>query len=376
MIPVSSMSITARYLRQILADNIEDVNINNIYISNPKDLTIDNTEQCLNLFFYRVDYGGYPADGTPDDPIYIKMFCLITALGADETIGEGDNQETITAGENDLRLIGEVIHALHENPIIKLISDGYPLHLQAIFTPMSLDDLNHLWVTQGNTDNAYRISVAYEFALAPIPLATPVSRTPRIGGVGLEVDGHMRMQVMSETGFPTTISTPDFSAVEVKTDRPDWTPHICFIQLVNQTPVYVIHMQDDAVPATFDILLAGAAGSQVRLIWETWEWDYSENRGGWNEAVDDITTPIANLPDDNDPTNPFAANIIDPENIDLRQHFQVSLPFDTPPPVDVRRQAMLYAIYEYPRPRLQGSTELIQLRSNPLMVCLYSQEDG
>ena len=131
MIPVSSMSVTARYLRQILADNITDVNVNNIYISNPKDLSVDTTEQCLNLFFYRVDYSGYPADGTPDNPFYVKMFCLITALGADTTEGEGENQETITAGENDLRLIGEVIHVLHENPIIQLAGEGYPLHLQS-----------------------------------------------------------------------------------------------------------------------------------------------------------------------------------------------------------------------------------------------------
>jgi len=376
MIPVSSMSVTARYLRQILADSIEDVNVNNIYISNPKDLSVDNTEQCLNLFFYRVDYSGYPADGTPDNPVYVKMFCLITALGADETIGEGDNQETIMAGENDLRLIGEVIHVLHENAIIQLISEGYPLHLQAIFTPMSLDDLNHLWVTQGNTDNAYRISVAYEFSLAPIPLTTPVSRTPRVGGIGLEVDGHMRMRFMPETGFPTTINTPDVPRVEVNTDRPDWTPHICFVQLASQTPVYVIHMQDDTIPATFDVLLAGAAGSQVRFIWETWQWDYNDNSGGWNEAVDDVTTPFANLPEDSDPTNSYTANIVDPENIDLRQHFQVSLPFDTPPPVGVRRQAILYAIHEYQRPHPQSASELIRIRSNPLLVSLYSQEAG
>ena len=374
MIPVSSMSVTARYLRQMLAENITDVSINNIYISNPKDLSIDNTEQCLNLFFYRVDYSGYPADGTPDNPIYVKMFCLITALGADETVGEGDNQETITAGENDLRLIGEVLHVLHENPVIQLVDEGYPLHLQAIFTPMSLDDLNHLWNTQGQTENAYRISVAYEFSLAPIPLATPVSRTPRVGGLGLDVDGNMRLRVMPDSGFSATINIPEVPRIEVNIDRPDWTPHISFIRLPAQTLSYVVRMADDAVPADFDILLAGAAGSQLRLVWETWQWDYNTNSGGWNEAVDDVTSPVVNLPGDNDPSNPFFANLIDPANIDMRQHFQVSLPFTLAPPAGVRRQAMLYAIYEYQRPRPQGQSELIRIRSNPLLVTLFSQE--
>ncbi len=374
MIPVSSMSVTARYLRQILANNIPDVSVNNIYISNPKDLNIDTTEQCLNLFFYRVEYSGYPADGTPDNPVYMKMFCLITALGADVIVGDGDNQETITAGENDLRLIGAVIQVLHEHPIIKLENEGFPLHLQAVFIPMSLDDLNHLWVTQGNTDNAYRISVAYEFSLAPIPLAEPVSRKPRVAEMGLEAEGRMQRRPLTESGFASRGGTPEVSRMVVNTERPDWTPQICFIQMDKQTLHYVMQLPEDEVPVSFDILLAGAAGQPLKLFWETWQWDYNMNDGGWNTPVEDTTSPVVNLPEDNDINNPFAANIIDPENIDLRQHFQVTLPFVEPPPAGTKRQAMLYAVYEYERARPQGQTEIIQMRSNPLLVTFYSQE--
>jgi hypothetical protein len=190
----------------------------------------------------------------------------------------------------------------------------------------------------------------------------------------MDVDGNMRMRVMPDTGFSATINIPEVPRIEVNIGRPDWTPHISFIQLPAKTLSYVVRMADDAVPADFDILLAGAAGSQLRLVWETWQWDYNTNSGGWNEAVDDAASPVVNLPGDNDPSNPFFATVIDPAKIDMRQHFQVSLPFNSAPPAGVRRQAMLYAIYEYQRPRPQGQSELIKIRSNPLLVTLFSQE--
>lgn len=375
MIPVSSFSVAARHLRQTLADNITDVDVNHIYITNPKDLDADKSQQSLNLFFYRVEYSGYPADGKLDDPFYARMHCLITALGVDETIGRGPDKDTISAGENDLRLISEVMRVLHQNPIINLSDMGHPLHLQAVFLPLSLDNLNHLWVTQGETDNAYRISVAYEFALAPIPLTIPTLTHPRVGGIGFDVNANIRQPLLPDGGFKPSIASPEVPRVVVNTTQTDWTPQICFL-VGNQTLHYVLRLPETTGVNEFDILIAGAEGSSVKLIWEPWEWNYENNKGGWSEEVADTITPAATIPMDDDPSNPLVTNVIDPSAIETRLRQNVRFPFTDPPADGVRRQAMLYAVREVLRPRPQSAPQKIVLRSNPLLVSLYPEEGG
>ena len=51
--------------------------------------------------------------------------------------------------------------------------------LQVVPQGMNLDNLNHIWSTQ--TDISYRLSVAYEMALAPVPHAMPVEAAPLVG---------------------------------------------------------------------------------------------------------------------------------------------------------------------------------------------------
>ena len=116
MIDPNALSLVAQGLRQSIADGIA-LDISQVLIGNPAvgATQAENQSglQFLNLFFFRVDYGGFPAS-TQDDPIYLRLFCLMTAFGNDET--DGDN--TVTAGENDLRLVGNVIAHMHQSPII------------------------------------------------------------------------------------------------------------------------------------------------------------------------------------------------------------------------------------------------------------------
>src|SRR6185503_12269288 len=171
----SSLSIAARALRTHVADAV-GLPESQILIGHPslasKDVGDETNKQFLNLFFYRVEHGAYRADGTADDPSYLRFYCLVTALGTKETVGGG----TVSAGENDLRLVGGVMQGLHENPILMLQDDAAQdvAQLQVVLHALSLDDLNHIWSTQGDTP--YRLSVGYELALLPLPLATPVLR--------------------------------------------------------------------------------------------------------------------------------------------------------------------------------------------------------
>ena len=85
--------------------------------------------------------------------------------------------------KNDLRLIGEVMRILHEQPVISVSNgtNGEIAQLQIVPHPLNLDNLNHIWSTQGDT--AYRLSVAYEMALAPIPLTEAVERSSLVGEI-------------------------------------------------------------------------------------------------------------------------------------------------------------------------------------------------
>ena len=77
MLPVSAMSDAANKLRDVLVDQIDDLDAaNRIRIGHPND-TIEGMMgeglNSLNLFFYNVSYDGYPADGLSEDPFYVRL---------------------------------------------------------------------------------------------------------------------------------------------------------------------------------------------------------------------------------------------------------------------------------------------------------------
>jgi len=227
MLPVSAISDAANKLRNLLLDQIDDLDdAKRIRIGHPKN-TLEDIEKKdkdknhLNLFFYNVSYDGYPADGLSEDPFYVRLHCLITAVGA--------KNGTPSAGENDLRLIGEVMRVLHEQPVIS-VDGGNNVEiaqLQIVPHPLNLDNLNHIWSTQGDT--AYRLSVAYEMALAPVPLAEAVERSPLVGETGTSARGSMDRNALPDSGFGILPSAPTVPEIKVDTSRSDWTPHICFV---------------------------------------------------------------------------------------------------------------------------------------------------
>ena len=188
MLPVSSLSSAAYGLRDLLIRQIDELDdVTHIRIGHPgdniKDLE-DSDQNCLNLFFYDVNYDGYPADGSSDNPLFVRLHCLITAVGNKTSEPESPgspNSRDVSRGENELRLIGEVMRTLHEQPLLAVSDvDGNPVaSLQVVPHTMNLDNLNHIWSTQ--TDISYRLSVAYEMSLAPVPLARPAEASPLVG---------------------------------------------------------------------------------------------------------------------------------------------------------------------------------------------------
>jgi len=345
----TALSLAARGLRGYLAPGL-GVEEGQILIGHPsasiKDAEGDVGKQYLNLFFYRVEHGAYPAHGRSDEPFYVRIHCLITALGSKAP--NGDNGATISAGENDLRLIGGVMALLHENPIMGLDDkDGREVaSLQIVLVPLGLDDLNHIWSTQGDTP--YRLSVAYELALAPVPLTRPADRSPRVGSIATAVLANTSHAASRPADL---YGEPDPSRVqrtEVDTSRPDWAPHIAFLSEANRLEE-ALALQTGALPASLGILAAGSPGETVTLAWETWD-----RASGWAPHAVEAPQRIA-----------LETAILDPDVPDSSLATEVTLPTSGP------GQALLYAVREWTRP--DGS--VVALRSNPLLVSVYA-EDG
>jgi hypothetical protein len=238
----NALSIATRGLRSHLAPAL-DIGLPNILIGHPaaaQEVASSATAgQFLNLFPYRIEPGGFPSAGLPEDPYYFRLFCLITALGRDEQDSEGNS---ISAGEIELRLLGAILARLHQQPTLLLRRNGEALsELQIVPTPLTLEALNNLWSTQ--KELPYRLSVAYELALLPVPLARPGQPAP----------------LVVEVRVPEpTLGTRAVGQVEIAfaDERGDLHPAL----LVEPSPT----------PLRTRLVAAGPEGAPLRLAWERW----------------------------------------------------------------------------------------------------------
>jgi uncharacterized protein DUF4255 len=181
-LPASSLSRICRSVADFLGAELEaNSNSIRVLVGSPAEAAKDfETEHRINLFFYLVEPGGFGAFA-PDETWLVRLHCLVTAFG----VAEGP----VASGENDLRLIGGVLRAFHENPILPAYDlDGLTVRMQVVFNPLTLDQINHVWSTQG--DVTYRPSLAYEMALVPVPPKEPRLDGPLVTAVGVDVQVH------------------------------------------------------------------------------------------------------------------------------------------------------------------------------------------
>jgi hypothetical protein len=266
----SSLSILARAIRSKLAEELE-LDDSQIVIGPPHEAAKQQENAAdkdhLCVFFYRMGYSGFPADAVSDDPLYLNAFCLITALG-----GRSGGK---TPGDSELNLIGSVLELFHRNPVIKVKGDNNSvMQLQVVPTQLSLDDINHLWVTQNNTP--YRLSLSYEFALLPVPMGLRAERAPRAGAISVA-------SAMLPAEFDPLADRRFFQlqvpVVQVDVKRPGWAPHICLLDDAG-SPVYSLMLKNR--PEEVSLIALGAPGEDLKLEWEIWD---PENRN-WQKDVD------------------------------------------------------------------------------------------
>jgi hypothetical protein len=288
----------------------------------------------LNLFFYRVEPFEFDADAGPQDVGRLRLHCLITAFGVVE--------DQVSAGENELRMLGEVLRLFQQTPIQpELDLDGESVRLQAIPQPLTLDDINRLWATQGDAE--YRLSLGYELSLVPVVPATPRVETARVGAIGAEARGSL-----TRAAFGGRVRPPEVGRTTVPVELEDWAPQIAFVLGDDCAASLAFELGSPELAAfTPRVWLAGEAGAVLELVWERWT-----RAAGW-QVLPGATAAAASGP------------LLDPAGAAAAPIVALALP-DSPPQAG---QLLLYARRSYTR-AADGVT--LALRSNPLLITLVA----
>lgn len=292
-----------------------------------------DNDHRLNLFFFRFETSGFYADRLPGEPWLLRMHCLVTAFCADES--------PVPAGENDLRVMGEVLRHFHEHPVGEFNVDGEHYVVQTIFVNLGLEQINQLWSTQGET--VYRPSVLYEVSLAPVLPQQRSVAAPLVGSLGLDVRATMA-QPVAMSGL--VIGSPPVGVLQPSTLAESWTPALCLV--VADTCMQSISLQLGSA-ALGDLALqawvAGEPGAEVALRWDVWD-----ASAGWQPGLAGDPFAIAN-------------RRIDPAALGSAVLTEVELPF-----TDHAGQAVLYAEREFVR---AADGVALSVRSNPVLVTLF-----
>jgi hypothetical protein len=337
-LPVTALSEVCRAIAEFVSTGLHaSDHSTRIMIGNPTDAAPgqSDTEHRINLFFYLIEPSGFFPHTNPGETWWLRLHCLITGFGVAE--------ENISAGENDLRLLGEVIRLFHENPVLDpLQANGESFQLQVIFQALTPDDLNHIWSTQGEV--SYRPSVSYEMSLAPIVPSQPWAGSPLVGSLGFQVRADKQAQMAPFSG---QVFSPPVPVTAIDASREDWTPSICLIHQGACVQSLAL-ARNSAEINTFQphVWIAGMVGAEVTLVWEKWT-----KTQGWQRQSEVSATTATIL-------------VMDPEKASEAVTTSLPHPF-APPEVG---QAVLYAERTYQRP-LDGQS--ITVRSNPVLLIVY-----
>lgn len=194
-VPVSSLSIAVQGIADFLDGQFGEevvISTDNPLRASERSKNVD--KHFLNLFVYRIMPSGFHTATTVQEPNYIRINALLTPF-------PGDMQNS--ALDADLRILGHAIRVLHAHPVIPTVLPGGSLdptdfrsqqhvdyRLQSILLSPTMEELNHIWTTQGG-DLAYRLSAAYEFALIPIePLEHSIPPVPVTTSV-IDIQPHL-----------------------------------------------------------------------------------------------------------------------------------------------------------------------------------------
>lgn len=316
-------------------------------IGSPADVDAEASVNVINLFFYRFEPGGFGPAIHPHDSMRMRVYCLVSVFGA-----AFDN---VGAGENELRMLGEVMRLFHENPILgeeefvhEGDAEGEVFRLQAVYCPLAEEHFGQFW--SSSNESGIRPSICYEFSLVPIVPEVRRVPAPKVGALGTEVRVDFRRR---HSPPAVTAVGPVVGRVSLDIGNPDWVPQISWIE--GGECHWTLSMTRTAA-ASYQprVWVAGDPAAMVELVWETWLPDQ-----GWREST------VAALE-----VQPFTT-AMDPEDIPAF----VANRFPAEPTIPAifagveASQVLLYA-----RRKVLGKAGEPDrvLRSNPLLISIHN----
>lgn len=267
-VPVSSLSVAIQGIADFLDGQFgEDVVISTDNPQRAAERAKGGDKHFLNLFTYRIMPSGFHAGAGSDEPFFIRINTLLTPF-----LSEAES----ATPDNDLRILGHALRVLASQPIVPagfLPGDAadpndfrsqphVDYRLQAVLQAPTMEELNHIWTTQGG-ELAYRLSAAYEFALIPIePLER---RVPPARMTSAIIDTRQASKARPE-GFiqlgPEARTIPLAATGDHKEPPPtDILPSVLF------SSDGVLSSTATVVPAAASVLvaLAGLPGSKIAV---------------------------------------------------------------------------------------------------------------
>jgi hypothetical protein len=305
----STLSMLGRLMQRQLRANVFDTDSNvDITVDTPaaiaKSLQESTSKGLLNLFFYRIEPSGFYADRGARDRWYIRVRCLVTAFNHATT----EDANTVPAGEIDLRVLGEVLRYFNENPIIvpQTAEEDVGAHLQITFSPLSSEEINQIWSTQG--DVPYRPSLLYDISLLPVEPKVHASPPLPVVAGGLHSQVRANIEAARHVAPPAPGTIWDSPRLAIG-EGPDWTPALSFVAGGHATQSLSLGA---IVGLTVPVWVAGRAAAPVHLIWQ------HIDRGVWvpvetGGTVDVVVPSHPNPPGEGviEPTSAGTAALID-----------------------------------------------------------------
>lgn len=181
MIAPSTLSLAALALRNQIG-KCAKIDVANILLGHPAHVTPASSAQAVSIYFFHAYVPGNSGAVDPTMPLDTIVHCLITPLGV-ATTAPGAGGDDISSGENDLRLLGQIMRCMHENPLLRVADANAAGICEVEITPLELtiDDLSRIVPTAPAT-GGFRPSVAYALALLPLPCGKE-----RVHGVPVQV---------------------------------------------------------------------------------------------------------------------------------------------------------------------------------------------
>ena len=175
----STLSLAALALRKKIAADT-DVDAANIQFGHPAHVNPSNDAQSVSLYFFRVHESGNSGMVDPKMPMDTIAHCLITPQGS-ATGGGNAGEDAVSAGENDLAILGQIMRGMHEHPVfgVKDNTDRTICTVELAPLEFTVDELNKI-VPAAPVNGGFRPSVAYALALLPLHPETPYESDPPV----------------------------------------------------------------------------------------------------------------------------------------------------------------------------------------------------